>query len=216
MEFTWGQVASSNFLYPTSLDELRGLPGWDHKRHPFPGSLGRWKCPNNDQQNHERCPGTQGGWKLLQITAFHLKPPKFLEFQAGKSGELGSAQPAMPHLKCPAHWEKRSAKENMDGCAPPKSKIETTQITFGSWFDIWIWHFVVPCQHAFPVMSALSVCEALNGFTIMKVLPHAESQLLWAFVDKSKVESPKTSDVKSRDTFAWRYSCEILWVMIRW
>jgi hypothetical protein len=36
------------------------------------------------------------------------------------------------------------------------------------------------------------------------------------FVDKSNVESPKTSDVKSRGTFAWRYSCEILWVMIRW
>ena len=44
----------------------------------------------------QHCPATQGGWKLLQGTAVHLKPPKAPKVQdpAGKSRELDSAQPA--------------------------------------------------------------------------------------------------------------------------
>lgn len=126
MRMTNGVLVSSCCLgLPTLwIGHVSGwASGWDHKRHP----LERWKCPNKYQQNNERCLGTQGGWKLLQITAFHLKPPKFLEFQAGKSGELGSAQPAMRRLEVP-HWKKCPAKENMDGCAPQNLKSKRQKL----------------------------------------------------------------------------------------
>ena len=92
----------------------------------------------------------------------------------------------------------------------PKSKIETTKIRFERWFGYGILLFRVnmrslwcpPCLSARHSMVSRSwrscPMRSLNSSG-----PHV-------FVDKSKVESPKTSDVKSRDTFAWRYSCEIL------